>query len=271
MRHIQFLTAFTISILAAAVSIRANADAPVVDLTSKLQGGGNTAKQQYVEGNGGQADKGLKQQVQNLVDMDLPGQIDALREKVQKLQGRVDVLEHKLEQIKADQKRNYEDLDRRISGDASDGSNKRQKQTDAQNKQSSTDSAAQKEAELYQKAYVALQKHNYNEAVQLFQSFIRQYPDSQYTANAHYWLGELYYVQGGPEEAKEELNTVINGFSDSSKAAPAKLKLALIAVDEDRVQEAEDRLQNIIDDHPDTSAAKLAKRYLNQLSGDVTS
>jgi tol-pal system protein YbgF len=266
----HFLIAFTVSLFMAVVSIKANAGAPVVDLTSKLQGGSNTAKQQYVQGNVDQGDKRVKQQINNLVDMDLPGQIDALRDKVQNLQGRVDVLEHKLQQLQADQKHHYQELARRISGEANAQASNQQKLT-SQKAQSVNDSVAQKEAQLYQKAYVALQKHNYDEAIQLFQSFIRQYPDSQYTANVHYWLGELYYVQGGSAEAQEELNTVINDFSDSAKVAPAKLKLALIAVDEDRVQQAKSRLQTIIAEHPNSSAAKLAKRYLNQLTGDVTS
>ena len=82
-----------------------------------------------------------------------------------------------------------------------------------------------------QLSYVAAYEHvkhkRFQEAVPAMQAFIKAYPEGPYVANAHYWLGELYGVNGEYEKALEEFQIVINDFSDSSKLSSAQYKLGV--------------------------------------------
>ena len=44
-----------------------------------------------------------------------------------------------------------------------------------------------------------MQGRQFEKAITSFNQFLQQYPDGQYAANAHYWLGELYLVLDPPD------------------------------------------------------------------------
>ena len=54
--------------------------------------------------------------------------------------------------------------------------------------------SAQAEKAAYDQAFQALKELRYADAAEDFQSFLDQYPNSEYADNAQYWLGESYYV-----------------------------------------------------------------------------
>ena len=50
----------------------------------------------------------------------------------------------------------------------------------------------------------------FNDAITAFQTFLRDYPDGRYAANAHYWLGELFLaVQPQDLEASRQSFTLL--------------------------------------------------------------
>ena len=55
------------------------------------------------------------------------------------------------------------------------------------------------EAEAYRAAYALVQGRQFEQAIPAFKQFLQRYPDGQYAANAHYWLGELYLVVDPPD------------------------------------------------------------------------
>ena len=58
-------------------------------------------------------------------------------------------------------------------------------------------------------------------------TFIKNHPDNSLTSNAHYWLGETYYVRGKYGDAAAAFAEGYQKFPKSSKAADNLLKLGM--------------------------------------------
>jgi len=117
----------------------------------------------------------------------------------------------------------------------------------------------------YLAAYDLVKNKQYNKAIKAMQQFVNQYPQGGYTANAQYWLGELYLVQKEYKKAIEHFTLVIDDYPSSSKTAASLLKMgyALAAVGQTR--EAKETLRQVIKNYPDTKTAQLAKTKLEML------
>ena len=96
---------------------------------------------------------------------------------------------------------------------------------------------------------------------------MRAYPEGQYAANAQYWLGEAYYVNGDKEKALASFQRVVEVYGESSKASDALLKIGYIQDDIGRLPEARQTLETVIQKYPGTSAARLAESRLQRLKG----
>ena len=81
--------------------------------------------------------------------------------------------------------------------------------------------------EAYDYAYNLMIKAKYPEAEKAFLSFLQDYPKSDLTGNANYWLGETYYVRGQYEVAAGIFSDGLTKYKDSSKAPDNLLKLGL--------------------------------------------
>ncbi len=203
----------------------------------------------------------LEQQMQNMIKHNVIGQIEALHDQLQELQGKLSVLSHKVDKLKKNQKEDYKDLEDRLTSKYKKNGDK----TSAPITEISQDTDTGSAIKLYQEAFNALQQQMYKQADLLFHQFIKQYPLSERIANAHYWLGEMYYVKGDKAAAIKQLQTVVEKYPKSAKMSAAQLKLALIAIDEDKLDEATKQLKLIIKENPNSAAAIMAKRYLDQL------
>jgi tol-pal system protein YbgF len=84
-------------------------------------------------------------------------------------------------------------------------------------------------AENYaQASNLLLKQRDFKGAVQAFKQHIIDYPNSPYSANAHYWLGEIYLLQGEDELARQAFTRVIEQHPSHSKALDANFKLGKI-------------------------------------------
>ncbi len=114
----------------------------------------------------------------------------------------------------------------------------------------------------YLAAYDLVKNKRYDEAKSSMENFVTQYPKSGYTANAQYWLGELYMVKKNYPEAIHHFELVLKNFSNSSKAAPSSLKIGYALAASGRKVEAKQRLQEVVNNYPDTPTAQLAATKL---------
>lgn len=119
----------------------------------------------------------------------------------------------------------------------------------------------------YLAAYDLVKQQQFPQATQAMQQFLTKYPQGGYSANAHYWLGELYLANKEYSSAIEQFETVIQNFKSSSKYAPSRLKLGYALAESGRLSEAKEQLTTVMNLYPDTTNARLAHKKLAKLGG----
>lgn len=117
----------------------------------------------------------------------------------------------------------------------------------------------------YLAAYDLVKNKRFDEALTAMQAFATHYPQGGYTANAHYWLGELYMVKNNYPKAIEHFEIVLQQFPSSSKAAASTLKIGYALAAAGKTDDARMRLQQVLKNYPDTPTAQLATKKLELL------
>lgn len=119
--------------------------------------------------------------------------------------------------------------------------------------------------ELYNTAYRDLIRGNYQLALQGFQQFMQQFPNSELADNAQYYIGEVYYAQGRYQNAIEEYEKVSKWYRQGDKTPSALLKIGYSYINIDEPEQGKLYLNQVIKDHPDSEEANLAKGRLASL------
>jgi tol-pal system protein YbgF len=120
------------------------------------------------------------------------------------------------------------------------------------------------EQAAYQSAVdLILKKRDYSGAIDAFNQFRRQFPESSFTPNAHYWLGQLYFAKKQFTEAKASFAAVVS-FAESNKRPDALVKLGDIEKQNNNVSAANNYYQQVISEYPSSSSAQEAKQSLQQ-------
>lgn len=121
------------------------------------------------------------------------------------------------------------------------------------------------EREAYEAAFAALRDGEYEQSASLFQRFLRAHPDGAFAPNAHYWLGESYYVTGDYARAQGQFETLIERFPEDSRAPGALLKIGLSQYGRQDLDAAEATLAEVVNRHPGTDAARTADDRLRAI------
>src|SRR5207253_10493185 len=74
---------------------------------------------------------------------------------------------------------------------------------------------------LYNAAYNDYLKGNYDLAMREFQEYLNNFPNTDLSDNATYWIGECYYRQKRYRQAVEQFDAVLTRYTRSDKAASA--------------------------------------------------
>lgn len=118
------------------------------------------------------------------------------------------------------------------------------------------------EQAAYQSAVdLILKKRDYSGAIDAFNQFRKQYPDSSFTPNAHYWLGQLYFAKKQFNDAQASFSAVVS-FGQSNKRADALVKLGDIEKQNKNMAAATAYYQQVINEYPSSSSAQEAKQAL---------
>lgn len=114
------------------------------------------------------------------------------------------------------------------------------------------------EQAVYQQGFALLKSKQYDRALTQFKDYVSKYPQGHYAVNAHFWMGEINYLQGKHTAAKKSFELVVKNYPKDQKIPDALLKLAIIATDMGQKQKAEEMLVQIQKQYPGTTAARLA-------------
>ena len=117
----------------------------------------------------------------------------------------------------------------------------------------------------YDQAFAALKDGRYAESARRFQAFIQQYPNSDLTPNAFYWLGESYYVTQNYPISLDTFRRLLQQFPDSQKAPDALLKIGYCQYELKQWDQAEATLNQVVQRYPNTTQSSLAQGRLRAL------
>ncbi|QDQ39569.1 tol-pal system protein YbgF [Legionella geestiana] len=205
----------------------------------------------------------------------LINKIQGLQQELQELRGQLEVQAHDLKRLQEQQLSFYKDLDARLrmpsaSTSPTDTSPKAAALPEADRAKIAAlpavaPTGVMTEQQSYLAAYELVKNRRFTEALNAMQAFTERYPSGEYTANAEYWLGELYLVKEAWPQAMQHFETVITRFPTSSKVSASMLKMGYALAASGDKAHARERLQQVVSQFPDTQAALLARERLETL------
>lgn len=116
----------------------------------------------------------------------------------------------------------------------------------------------------YKDAYEAYQKGDYKVSREKFQRYLEAFPNSKYSENAQYWIGESYYREKNYERAIVEYDDVIKKYPDGSKAPAALLKQGMAFSALGDKKNAKIIFKKVVEMYPKSEQAETAKKKLKE-------
>ena len=116
--------------------------------------------------------------------------------------------------------------------------------------------------EVYAQAYAVFKQGNLSSSREAFRDFLAQFPQTEYSDNAQFWIGESYYKENNYEEAILAYEDVVSNYPGGNKVPDALLKQGLCfqALGDD--VSARIILQRVVENYPGTSQSEIAKSKL---------
>jgi len=110
----------------------------------------------------------------------------------------------------------------------------------------------------YRKALGLVKNGSLDEALQVLNGLLSQYPNHVYTDRVMYWRGEIYYAKREYTLALVEFNAVTTRFPSSKKVPDSLLKIAMCYQHLGDTEEAQNFFKRVQRQYPDSNAARIA-------------
>ncbi len=203
-------------------------------------------------------------------DASLMNQIQGLQQDIQELRGQLETQTHELKKLQDQQLAFYKDLDDRLNQSPTHVATSKKidvpvtpEPINSANTTATTRQTHSSDEQLsYLAAFELIKKHQYDEALTNMKTFTTQYPQSIFSANAHYWMGELYMVKKDYTTAITEFDTVIKQYPSSNKMSASLLKSGYALEALGQHGDAKSRWNQVVKNYPDTQTAQLAHKKL---------
>jgi len=220
----------------------------------------------------------LRAQSQNKLQADLSYQFNDIQRQIRELTGQIEEHDFKLKQIQDRQRDLYRDIEYRLSNLSPSGSvklaplkdNKVKPLADAanaadsdlnNNNQSKNTPLARRE---FERAFALVRSKQYQASIVAFKAFLKNYPATSYSANARYWMGQVYMVQNSLDNAAEQFILLTSEFPNSTKTANAMLKLGDIYVKQKKWTSAKAYFNRVAENYTGAKQ-QLAKNGLQKI------
>jgi tol-pal system protein YbgF len=227
----------------------------------------------------------LRAQSQNKLQADLSYQFNEIQTQIRELTGQIESHDFKLKQIQDRQRDLYRDIEYRLSNLSSSGSvkltppknNKVKPLANATNATNATNandvdvsssnnkgknsSLARRE---FERAFALVRNKQYPASILAFQAFLNNHPATSYSANARYWMGQVYLVEKSLDSAAEQFTLLTSEFPNSTKSANAMLKLGDIYVTQKKWTSAKAYYNRVAENYTGAKQ-QLAKNGLQKI------
>ncbi len=220
-------------------------------------------------------------------------QLQTLQTEVSDLRGLVEEQRHQIDRLVREQKEQYLDLDRRLAlalkqqatggaagpstGTYSGPSNASASgsgggpmiATPAPMTPSTSGSRADgvSERDAYTNAFNMTRDKRFQDAINGFNQLLVDYPNGEYSANAFYWLGELYLAlpQAELEKSRQSFTQVVNLYPTHAKMPDSLYKLGVVYHRLGDNAKALQYLNRTQSEFPTSPAARLAQSYAAEI------
>jgi tol-pal system protein YbgF len=234
----------------------------------------------------------LERQIANLNPLLV--QMDDLQQQLQGLQGKLESQQHSVKVLEDQVRNQYLAIEKRL-GHAGSYSEKPMntssapanfnrltptplvdlntgKKEGANDRKSMPSNAAPTAAaeRAYQAAFQLLKGKQYNEAIEAFELFTKKFPSDLNVANADYFLGQLYLLQGQTDPAINYFKRFISRYSQDARVPDAMLQCGLAYFAKGDKQMAMELFDKIIQQYPDSKAAQAAQARLQQFKAMIS-
>ncbi|MCG3728097.1 tol-pal system protein YbgF [Vibrio cincinnatiensis] len=249
---------FTLALLASAASISFAAPAPVSDLGNSNQ---RVSTSSAIAGETDVARLERLLENRNRMQLQMQKQLDDMALEINELRGQIERNNYDMQQMLQRQRELFVELDT-LRREAKRPAAETATSESSDDVPLGTFSSDADEQAAYQNAVdLILKKRDYAGAIAAFQQFQKDYPNSSFAPNAHYWLGQLYFAQKNDQEAVKSFAAVIS-YQDSNKRADALVKLGDLAARNNNAAQAKKYYQQVVDDYPNSASAKVAQDHL---------
>jgi tol-pal system protein YbgF len=215
-------------------------------------------------------------------------QLQTLQTEVGELRGLVEEQRHLIERLAREQKEQYLDLDRRMAlalkqnggGAAPVATGGGPRLTEPTESAPSAGSrgvagvaapsagpASASEREAYTRAFNLTRDKRFQEAISGFNQLLVDYPGGEYSANAFYWLGELYLAlpKAELEKSRQSFAQVVNAYPAHTKVPDSLYKLGVVYHRLGDNAKALEYLNRAQVEFPSSPAARLAQSYAAEI------
>jgi len=188
-------------------------------------------------------------------------QLQILQQEVLQLRGMAEQQAFEIKKLKQQRLDDYLDLDRRLS-ELSQGGGAPTAQGSGSSSAAVVGSARPDEMKNYKSAMnLVLREQKYNEAIVALNKHLEDYPRGRFSANAQYWLGEVYMQKKELEKARQWFSRVLGEYPEHTKVPDAQYKLGIVYHKLGDEPTARKLLEEVA--QSSANAARLAREYLD--------
>lgn len=201
------------------------------------------------------------------IESELFFQVQALQEEVLELRGLVEEQSYELRRLKQQRLDDYVDLDRRISQITGGSPTSLPARTSKEATSTAVDtevvqSMPAEELTAYRDAIdLVLKQKKFDAGIEALQQYLKVYPRGNYSANAQYWLGQIYLQKEDLPNSKIWFGRMISEFPSHQKVDEAKFKLGKVHDLLGEKKQAEKLLREVANSS-NSAVARMAEDYL---------
>ena len=119
--------------------------------------------------------------------------------------------------------------------------------------------------DLYRDAYETFHRGDLEGSRRKFEAFLKQYPNTELSDNAQFWIGETYYFKKDYEKAIIEYEKAIVKYPEGDKIPSAIFKQALSFLELNDKTNAKSLFKRVIEKYPRSDQAEMARKRLEAL------
>jgi tol-pal system protein YbgF len=186
---------------------------------------------------------------------DQGAQLDQLETSINALEGRLEVLEHRVQKA----------LDEARAARAAAHGGAGQGPIPSEEPPAGEEAPVSQELKEYRAAYSKWRSGDSDGCVDQFSKFLQTYPTSDYADDATYWLADCYFKQGNYSAAVLRFDDVARQYPSGNKAPDALYRQGEALLRMGHGKAAGNAFEKVLRDYPDSARAPEAKRQLDVL------